>query len=473
MNTRRTAVIFLCLFVPAALPAQGMKDAAPLKYWSAPLYWQPSAAERSSFAKIATASRTSSASTPLMFVAMTPCRVIDTRAIFNFPAPFGAPSLVGGATRSFPMQASTLCSLPSTAAAYSLNVTVTPVGGGLGFLTIWPAGSAQPNSSTLNNPNALAALANAVIIPAGNDASGSLDAYASSATDLIVDINGYYTAQTTSVTGIILGSSNTAVGFGGDLASDTTGAANTAVGSYALAANTTGLANAAFGDVALETNTSGQGNTAVGSAALAANTTGNGNTAIGADALQLVTTGSSNIAIGANAGSNLSSNAVGNIIVASTGFPSDNHTIRIGTLSGQSSFFAGGISGATTGLSGAVPVVIDSNGQLGTISSSARFKEDIHDMDDASSGLLSLRPVTFRYRQAYADGTKPLDYGLIAEEVAKIYPDLVVKGADGQIQTVQYQKLTPMLLNELQKQQQEIQQLRKSLSAIKDLLSSE
>ena len=170
--------------------------------------------------------------------------------------------------------------------------------------------------------------------------------------------------------------------------------------------------------------------------------------------------GSSNIAIGANAGSNLSSNAVGNIIVASAGFPGDNHTIRIGTLSGQSSFFAGGISGATTGLSNAVQVVIDSNGQLGTISSSARYKEDIHDMADASSGLLSLRPVTFRYKQPYADGTKPLDYGLIAEEVAKVYPDLVVKDAGGNVQTVQYQKLTPMLLNEVQKEHAELQKER-------------
>jgi hypothetical protein len=98
-----------------------------------------------------------------------------------------------------------------------------------------------------------------------------------------------------------------------------------------------------------------------------------------------------------------------------------------------------------------VNVVVDGNGQLGTVSSSRRYKEDIADMGEASSELLELRPVTFRYKKAYADGSKPLDYGLIAEEVAEVYPDLVVRGKDGQVETVQYQKLTPMLLNELQK----------------------
>lgn len=103
-------------------------------------------------------------------------------------------------------------------------------------------------------------------------------------------------------------------------------------------------------------------------------------------------------------------------------------------------------------------MVIDSNGQLGTVNSSARFKEDIQDMSDASNGLLLLRPVTYRYRTPYDDRDKPLDYGLIAEEVAAIYPDLAVKGRDGQIETVQYQKLTPMLLNELQKQDRRARQ---------------
>jgi hypothetical protein len=99
--------------------------------------------------------------------------------------------------------------------------------------------------------------------------------------------------------------------------------------------------------------------------------------------------------------------------------------------------------------------------QLGTVLSSRRYKEDIHDMRDASNGLLRLRPVTFRYKQPIKDGSKPLDYGLIAEEVGEVYPDLVVKNADGEVETIQYHKLTPMLLNELQKQHARFEEQRK------------
>jgi hypothetical protein len=99
----------------------------------------------------------------------------------------------------------------------------------------------------------------------------------------------------------------------------------------------------------------------------------------------------------------------------------------------------------------AVQVLIDSNGQLGTLNSSRRFKEDIRDMAERSRRLFDLWPVTFHYKEPTDDGTKPLEYGLIAEEVAQVYPDLVAYGADGHIETVQYHKLTPMLLNELQR----------------------
>jgi hypothetical protein len=166
--------------------------------------------------------------------------------------------------------------------------------------------------------------------------------------------------------------------------------------------------------------------------------------------------------------------ASNNIDIGHQGSANDkNPTIRIGTPGTQKTFFAAGIRGTKTGSSNAVQVMIDSNGQLGTVNSSIRFKEDVHDMAAASSGLFRLRPVTYRYKDAYADGSKPIDYGLIAEEVATVYPDLVVRDADGQIQTVQYQKLTPMLLNELQKehkllvQQAEIiQALQKQLAAL-------
>jgi hypothetical protein len=183
-------IISSAFLLTLALSAQDRRDVIPLKPWSAPLSWQPSSSERSLSPKLAN----QPISSPSAFVAMTPCRVADTRATQNFPSPFGTPSLVGGAIRSFPMQASTLCTIPSGAIAYSLNVTVATVNGvGLGYLTLWPVGSAFPTSSTLNNVSALPYVANAAIVPAGNDSSGSIDAFASNTTDLIIDINGYYT----------------------------------------------------------------------------------------------------------------------------------------------------------------------------------------------------------------------------------------------------------------------------------------
>jgi hypothetical protein len=117
-------------------------------------------------------------------------------------------------------------------------------------------------------------------------------------------------------------------------------------------------------------------------------------------------------------------------------------------------------------------VWVDVNGQLGTLPSSRRYKEDIRDMGGASSDLLRLRPVTFRYRTAYPDGSKPVDYGLIAEEVADVYPDLVVRDKDGRIQSVQYQKLTPMLLNELQHEHRRAEEQAEKIRALEDRLSA-
>jgi hypothetical protein len=138
----------------------------------------------------------------------------------------------------------------------------------------------------------------------------------------------------------------------------------------------------------------------------------------------------------------------------------------------QTSFFAGGIRGVTTGNNDAIPVVIDSNGQLGTVSSSRRFKEDIHDMDTVSSGLMHLRPVTYRYQMPFADGSKPIQYGLIAEEVADVYPDLVAHSADGQIETVKYQVLDSMLLNELQKQHKQVQEQAETIRVLEARLAA-
>jgi hypothetical protein len=176
------------------------------------------------------------------------------------------------------------------------------------------------------------------------------------------------------------------------------------------------------------------------------------NTAYGTGALQHNTTGSWNIDIG------------------SYGAAGDNGAIRIGQSPHHKSLYVAGVSG--TAISGPVPVYINSNGQLGTVNSSIRFKEDVRDMADASSAIFRLRPVTYRHKQPEADGSKPIDYDLIAEEVAEVYPDMVVRDADGQVQTVQYQKLTPMLLNEAQKQQGTIQRLEERLAVLEAAILS-
>src|SRR5262249_39778936 len=152
---------------------------------------------------------------------------------------------------------------------------------------------------------------------------------------------------------------------------------------------------------------------------LDSNITGNGNTAIGVSALGINTTGNNNIAVGIGAGRAITGS--NNITIGTEGLPSDSNTIRIGRPASQTSFFAVGIRAVTTGKNDAIPVVIDSNGQLGTVNSSQRFKEDIHDMGTESSDLMRLRPVTFRYQESFADGSKPIQYGLIAEEVAEVY----------------------------------------------------
>ncbi|MGD0859237.1 MAG: tail fiber domain-containing protein [Terracidiphilus sp.] len=268
------------------------------------------------------------------------------------------------------------------------------------------------------------------------------------------------------------GFENTATGYEA-LNLNTTGYFNTATGFFALQANTSGSFNAATGPSALADNTTGYYNVANGNAALYYNTSGTGNTAMGPFALGSITTGSENVGIGYAAGYYLPAGVSNNIDIGNEGSATDyNATIRIGTLGKQQAFYVAGVFGVATGLSNATEVMIDSNGQLGVKNSSIRFKEDVHDMAAASDGLMRLRPVIYRYKQPYADGSKPIDYGLIAEEVAEVYPDLVARDADGQIQTVQYQKLTPMLLNEVQKEHKLLEQQEKTIELLEKRLAA-
>ena len=230
------------------------------------------------------------------------------------------------------------------------------------------------------------------------------------------------------------------------------GVRNTGTGVDSLKSLTTGDFNTANGARALSSNTSGESNTAIGDIALALNTTGSSNTAIGGSALFAIQAGHDNVAVGTRAGAfALGSN---NIYLGALveGLAGESNTMYLGKVGTQTRTFIAGVRGATTVVPNAIPVVIDSNGQLGTVSSSIRFKEDIHDMADVSGRLLKLRPVTFRYTQAYRDGEKPIQYGLIAEEVAEVFPELAVRGADGQVETVHYETLNVLLLNEFQKQ---------------------
>jgi hypothetical protein len=265
------------------------------------------------------------------------------------------------------------------------------------------------------------------------------------------------------------GAFNAAVGHTA-LQFNTTGGSNTAVGHRALEKNTQGSTNTAVGKSALFSTTIGGANTAVGNNALFGNTSGGSNVAVGDSALSNLTSGGGNIAMGASAGSILATGSSNLYIDHTGGASSESDTMRLGT--NQTRAFIAGIRGRTTGLQNAIAVVIDSNGQLGTVSSSQRYKEDIRDMAEASRGLLQLRPVIYRYKQAYADGSKPLDYGLIAEEVAAVYPDLVVYDGAGRAETVQYHKLTPLLLNEVQKQHQRIGALEARIAALLERLAT-
>jgi hypothetical protein len=261
------------------------------------------------------------------------------------------------------------------------------------------------------------------------------------------------------------GTTNTANGAYA-MQNNTTGSYNTASGASTLTNNATGGSNAATGVGALYFNTTGNQNTASGTSALQNNTTGSYNTASGEAALVNNTTGSNNIAIGQGAAANVSGGNSNNIHMGSQGSGVDSGAIRIGTPGTQTSFFAAGVRGVTTANNDAIPIVIDSAGQLGTVSSSRRFKQDIQDMGDASRGLMRLRPVTFRYQKPFSDGSQPIQYGLIAEEVAEVYPDLVAHSADGQIETVKYQVLSTMLLNEVQRQRREIEALKAQLNRL-------
>jgi hypothetical protein len=248
---------------------------------------------------------------------------------------------------------------------------------------------------------------------------------------------------------LITADENTATGAG-VLLNSRGGFGNTANGAFALFTDTDGDFNTAVGDDALFHNTTGGSNTAIGFGALGSNSTGGNNTAIGSDALSN-STGFNNIAVGAEAGS---------------GVTDASNVICIGAfLSGlneDNSCFISNIFGAPVG-GDAVPVSIDSTGKLGTFTSSRRFKREIKPMDNTSEAILALKPVRFRYK---SDNTNTPQFGLIAEEVAEIDPDLVVRDRSGQVITVRYDAVNAMLLNEFLKEHKKVEKLDAKVASL-------
>jgi hypothetical protein len=254
---------------------------------------------------------------------------------------------------------------------------------------------------------------------------------------------------------------NTATGYFA-LVSNTTGYDNTATGYNTLYSNATGYNNTATGVAALYGNTTGYNNTANGTGALKLNTTGNSNTASGNNSLSNNTTGGSNIALGDSAGINLTTGK-NNIYIGNAGSSSgESAKIRIGTTGTQRATFIAGISGVT--VPAGVGVIVGTDGKLGTVVSSERFKDAIQPMDKASEAILALHPVTFRYKHEL-DPKGILQFGLVAEEVEKVNPDLVARDADGRPYTVRYEAVNAMLLNEFLKEHQKIEQQRKDFEA--------
>ncbi len=317
------------------------------------------------------------------------------------------------------------------------------------------------------------------------------------------------------LSGTTTGTANVAIGYYA-LGANTTGGFNVAIGLGALVANTTASYNIAIGEEALQAHTSGGENVAIGSGAMALGTSGSYNTAIGDTAMafangsdnvavgdgalnmangdenigigqqaclncagdnniaigqfagQSVTTGGSNILLGQNAGINITTGS-NNIEIATAGTKKDSGVIRIGDAAAQKKTFIAAISGVT--VSGAA-VMVNSKGQLGVATSSARYKEGIEPMKDASEAILSLRPVTFRYKKELdAEGTP--QFGLVAEEVAKVDPDLVAKDESGKPYTVRYEAVNAMLLNEFLKEHRKVESQTAELQVTKSQLESQ
>ncbi len=415
--------------------------------------------------------------TAMPFTGITPCRIVDTRDATK-PQGYGPPSLTTAwPPRSFGLKGQ--CGIPIGAVAVSLNVTVVSPQA-LGYLLLYPQGGAVPAVSTLNFAQSQT-IANAAIVPLGVN-GGVTVAAVLSGTDLLIDTNGYFGASPGNDNDVFVGlgtgnptltpfadtgfgnytlaldpgpMSHTAVGYGAlqfSVANETSvDSSSVGVGYAALGLTSTGFYNTGFGSFAGNQAGTGFVNYAVGYHALLQATNGYGEVAIGNYALDNLQTDptnpnymSHNVAIGYAAGENLQDGR-GTVFIGTTG-TNDAFLTRIGAQGVHTSTFVAGVRGAPIGTSSQL-LLVDPTGQLGTTASSQRHKEDVRDIADESAALSRLRPVTFRYHDQ-----ERLQYGLIAEEVDEVLPDLVVCDGHGDPEAVQYHELPALLLNEVEKQ---------------------
>jgi hypothetical protein len=471
----------------------------------------------------------------LIYTTVEPCTVVDKPLA---PGSYGF-DVVGTGSLAAQGGSATGCAIPGRsgprAQVQAVAVNIAVMNASLaGRLFAWPSGPPPLNPTMYFPAGSVGQIASEIILPLNQGTGSDFSIKLTRGLTLLVTVVGYLSsgspvpmqpaglnlflgvdagnpATTTAGTNTAIGDlalkadtrgdNNVAVGFDA-MENNSTGDANAAAGFGALGANLTGNDNTALGAAALTANQSGDNNTAVGWEALMSNVSsanntavgyfalgsaiGTGNVALGVEAGSSITTGGENIAVGLLAGSGITAGS-NNIDIGNTVSSNESGTIRIGDV--QTSTYVAGIFSEPS--PSGITVYVNSSGKLGTVPSSLRFKQDVQDMGDASDGLMQLHPVSFRYRPAYDDGSHLLQYGLIAEEVAKVYPDLVQYDRDGQPLAVRYHFVNAMLLNEVQKlharaadqaqrlaeqdaridrQQREIQDLKVRLARLEALL---
>jgi endosialidase-like protein len=445
--------------ISSPLIAQQQRDAVPLRPWPAPLYWQPTDAENQAaattlniFANTGVADTRPANS--LVFVGMTPCRVVDTRTGSGFTGAFGTPNLVGGASRTFPIRSSTTCSIPSIAQAYSFNITIVPPGF-LDFITVWPTGQARPNASTLNG-YVNTVIANAAIVPAGT--SGSVDVYASQNTDLIIDINGYYAPQT----GITL-----AQGTAGAPSLSFTNDPGTGI--FSSGASTLNIATGGTSRLSIASNGDANltGNLDIGGSVGIGTTTTTGRLHVQGQAGFVGVYGNSSSVDGIGTG--VWGNVTGDGGEGVRGFATTGTGVFGNSGAGYGMVGIGGSTGvyglsvdgygvygsSSTSYAGYFDGNVNVTGTI-TQNSDARLKQGVANLGYGLREVRQLRPVSWNWK-AKPDGSRQL--GLIAQEVETLLPELVTADKDAeQTKGLNYIGLVPVTIKAIQEQQTQIEQ---------------